>query len=798
MFKPLLHSIVLLLVAIQSQAFNITFKVNMQNETGFTNPAVAGNFNGWCGDCNYMSDVNGDNIWETTIDIPAGGLEYKFTYDNWAGAENFQAGTSCTVTNFGFTNRYLNITGTTVLSVVCYNSCSNCIPEVIPNWNLVWCDEFSGSSINTNTWTHELGNWGWGNNELQNYTASSANSFISNGVLNIKAIQENSNGSSYSSARLITNNKFEFKYGKVEARLKIPYGQGVWPAFWMLGENIGTDGWPHCGEIDIMEHINNESVVHGTVHWFNGGNTNSGGTTPISPNEFHTYGVIWNENYARFYVDNVNYFQYNFSAGNNTQNTFQKPFFLLLNLAIGGNWPGNPNGSTQFPATYEIDYVRVYESDLTPTIISTGSSQCSTNYAVNDSKSNATSIPVGNVNSCSSISGDLTEASSSNESESTCITGEDLWYTFVAPTSGIRIQANTSENNLLLELQDSNGNLIQTENINSGLGNEKLNFGGLTAGATYFISVRNYNSSQGNGAFSLCLSKLLATTCDYTNTDFTLCSNYKASYVAAQGYTFRFAPVLGGATVTYTKYGSTVIALSSVAGLTYNTSYNVTIDAIYQLADGLGNSEFISVLGTQISTMNIGTPNNAGIRTSDQCPIVKNMYSYIQETPHICGSQRYAWEVTRTDIPSLPMIYLGPINTKFFQIKPSNGFQSGGTYAVRVSPVFGENAPIHFGQSYCVSVAGSSNFTTLDIEDELIAQSENEIIIYPNPTDGNFQISTWDNENAFITITDLSGRIVYQNNWKNSFSLDNLENGLYLVHVKTDNRESVVKLQILR
>jgi hypothetical protein len=276
-----------------------------------------------------------------------------------------------------------------------------------------------------------------------------------------------------------------------------------------------------------------------------------------------------------------------------------------------------------------------------------------------------------------------------------------------------------------------------------------------------------------------------------------LCSSYKAKYVAAQGYTFHFAPVLGGATVSYTKYGSTVMALSSAAGLAYNTSYNVTIDAIYQLNDGLGNTEFTSVLGTQISVMNIGTPNNAGIRTSDQCPIVKNMYSYIQVTPHICGSQRYAWEVTRTDIPSLPMIYLGPINTKYFQVRPSNGFQAGGTYSVRVSPVFGENQPIHFGQSYCVSVAGSSNFTTLDIEDELMAQSEQEVIIYPNPTDGNFQISTWDNENAFITITDLSGRTVCQNIWKSLFSLDNLENGLYLVHVKIEERESVGKLQIL-
>jgi hypothetical protein len=293
------------------------------------------------------------------------------------------------------------------------------------------------------------------------------------------------------------------------------------------------------------------------------------------------------------------------------------------------------------------------------------------------------------------------------------------------------------------------------------------------------------------------MSKLLSTVCDYTYSNFSLCSNYKADYVAAQGYTFHFAPVLGGETISQTKYGTTVIALSSVSGLAYNTSYNVTIDAIYQLNDGLNNSEFISVAGTQSSLMIIGAANNAGIRTSDQCPIVKSMYSYIQETPHICGCQSYAWEVTRTDIPSLPMVYYGPSNTKFFQIKPSNGFQYGGTYSVRVSPVFGQNPPSDFGQAFCVSVAGYSNFQVLEIEEELISSNENEVIIYPNPSDGNFQINTWDNENAFITITDLSGRIVYENTWKSSFSMDNLDNGLYLVRVIIDGKESVGKLQIL-
>lgn len=777
-----LYAILLgMLCSLYSHGFNITFQVNMAEQSGFTTPAVAGNFNGWCGDCHYMTDANGDNIWEITIDIPNGGLEYKFTYDNWVGAENFSAGSPCTVTNFGFTNRYWLVSGDAVLDVACFNACSNCVPEVEPDWSLIWCDEFNGNSIDSNNWTHEQGNWGWGNNEWQNYTNSSSNSFVAGGVLNIRAIQESSNGSNYSSARLISNNKFEFQYGKVEARLKVPFGQGIWPAFWMLGENIGSVGWPQSGEIDIMEHINNEAIAHGTVHWNNGGHQYNGSSANITPNEFHVYGVIWNENYARFYIDDVPYFQFNFSSSNNSEIIFQRPFYLLLNLAVGGNWPGYPDGSTVFPATYEIDYVRVYESSLTPTLITTGNSQCSVDLASNDEKLGAINLPIGATGVCNSIGGNLSEASASSESLSACQTGEDLWYSFNAVTSGVRLFVNSTTTNILIELQDADGNLVDIENVQSSIGNEILNFGGLILGSTYYVVVRNFNSIQGEGEFSICGSSLLSTTCDYNYPSFSLCSTYKADYVGAQGYTFHFTSLTGGTTYTYTKFGSTKIPLYAVSGLEYETSYSVTIDALYSLLNGAGESELVAVTGIQSCVINIGEPAAAEIRSIDVCPNIKTMNSYIKETPHICGCGQFAWEVTRTDIPGLPQVFLGPPNSKNFQIQNSNGFYAGGTYSVRVSPVFGSEPPSMFGSSFCITVAGAAGMPLVGLDE--VKENNGAVTVYPNPSNGQLTIDLEINSDALLIVTNALGEVVYQDEMESTVSLSNLESGIYVISI---------------
>jgi len=228
-------------------------------------------------------------------------------------------------------------------------------------WELLWSDEFSGNSLNTANWSYEFGNGGWGNNEWQYYTNAPENIEVSNGMLKITARHEGTGATEYTSARIITKGLFDFQYGKVEARMKLPLGQGLWPAFWALGANINEVSWPECGEIDIMEHVSNEYRTHGAVHWENNGHTYVGNGYNTDPTQYHVYGIIWEENLIRWFVDGVQFYQFTIQASNNSDEEFRNPMFLLLNMAVGGNWPGYPDVTTPFPSSMLVDYVRVYQ-----------------------------------------------------------------------------------------------------------------------------------------------------------------------------------------------------------------------------------------------------------------------------------------------------------------------------------------------------------------------------------------------------------------------------------------------------
>lgn len=228
-------------------------------------------------------------------------------------------------------------------------------------WQLIWSDEFSGSALDDTKWAPEFGNGGWGNNEWQYYTNASENLAVENGQLIITARHEGTGATEYTSARIITKGLFDFEYGKVEARMKLPLGQGLWPAFWTLGANIEEVSWPRCGEIDIMEHVSNEYMTHGAVHWENNGHAYVGNGTNVDPTQYHVYGVVWEEGLIRWYVDGIQFYQFAIQASNNTDDAFRHPMFLLLNMAIGGNWPGYPDATTPFPSSMHVDYVRVYQ-----------------------------------------------------------------------------------------------------------------------------------------------------------------------------------------------------------------------------------------------------------------------------------------------------------------------------------------------------------------------------------------------------------------------------------------------------
>lgn len=244
-----------------------------------------------------------------------------------------------------------------------------------PKWNLVWSDEFNGTSLNRANWTPEIGtgSGGWGNNELQYYTDRAQNVQVTGGNLVITAQKESYGGMNYTSARIKTQDLKSFTYGKVEARIKLPSGQGLWPAFWMLGSNISSVGWPKSGEIDIMERVNNNPYVNGTVHWDAGGHADFGRVSGnLDFSQFHVYSIEWDSKYIRWFVDGQQFNEFYIENGTGNTEEFQRPFFILLNLAVGGNWPGSPNNSTPFPSQMLVDYVRVYQDTGASNVISDG------------------------------------------------------------------------------------------------------------------------------------------------------------------------------------------------------------------------------------------------------------------------------------------------------------------------------------------------------------------------------------------------------------------------------------------
>lgn len=232
---------------------------------------------------------------------------------------------------------------------------------------LVWSDEFNGTSISPANWGYDLGNSGFGNNELQNYTSRPENARVQNGMLIIEARRESLGGSQYTSARLKTQGKQSFGINTwVEARIDAPEGQGIWPAFWMLGNSISTVGWPSCGEIDIMEiQGQNPFKNFGTIHWAdaNGQHASFGGiynsSTSLSAG-FHTFAISRTGSSIKWYVDRIQYAEANISGGINSTSEFQAPFFILLNVAVGGNFVGSPDGTTVFPQQMQVDWVRVW------------------------------------------------------------------------------------------------------------------------------------------------------------------------------------------------------------------------------------------------------------------------------------------------------------------------------------------------------------------------------------------------------------------------------------------------------
>jgi beta-glucanase (GH16 family) len=240
------------------------------------------------------------------------------------------------------------------------------------DWKLVWSDEFNGDAIDTNHWQFEVGNNnGWGNYELEYCTSRPENAYVSNGVLHIVARHESTNGLNYTSARMKSGGLFAQKYGRFEFRASFPHGKGYWPALWLMPENSAYGGWPNCGEIDVVENKGAyPAVVQGTIHYAdtNGNHIQSTDLYTFDPGNgagnFHTYVLEWTTNSISWSVDNQLYeTQTNWSTASAPYPApFDQPFYIIMSLAIGGTYDGDPDTNTVFPGEMQVDYIRVYDN----------------------------------------------------------------------------------------------------------------------------------------------------------------------------------------------------------------------------------------------------------------------------------------------------------------------------------------------------------------------------------------------------------------------------------------------------
>jgi len=256
-----------------------------------------------------------------------------------------------------------------ILLLLSLGSCGEKNELVEHNWTMVWQDEFDvDGPPDPAKWAYEIGRGpngdGWGNAELQAYTDKPENVIVENGVLKISALQS---GNTFTSARIVTKGLYEKAYGKYEARIKMPYGPGVWPAFWLLGADIDQNPWPKCGEIDVMEYRGQEPhIIHGSVHGpgYSGGSPITKGYGLMNgrfDTEFHVFTIEWTEDYIYYFVDGMIYQEITpEDVVDKGEWVFDHPFYILLNLAVGGNYVGFPTVETVFPQTMEVDWVRVY------------------------------------------------------------------------------------------------------------------------------------------------------------------------------------------------------------------------------------------------------------------------------------------------------------------------------------------------------------------------------------------------------------------------------------------------------
>ncbi|MFM9986821.1 MAG: MopE-related protein [Flavobacteriales bacterium] len=413
--------------------------------------------------------------------------------------------------------------------------------------------------------------------------------------------------------------------------------------------------------------------------------------------------------------------------------------------------------------------------------------------------------------SCGPFNGTLAGATVSSEGNpANVVTGEDIWFTFTAASTAVRISLSTSSFDGVLELHNAGGTEIDVENMTGFGGTERMNFNGLTEGNQYFVAIRNYDSALGTGAFSLCVQHLMDSNCDYGPGTYAMCTNFKADYSGANLYIFHFTPIGGGATTTASGTSQVSLGLISL-GLQYGATYVNTIDALYNLTDGAGNPETILVMGNENCVITIDTQPNVEVKLAQRCPATILRSTTLQGKPYVCGAIKFRFEFTEVDEFGSPIgvpfsrLTTGASSTMKLNFTTPQQLLVGSYYHVRMKPIlsYGEGT---YGPAQCIKIGGSSQIEIDPMIEPNLESNETDLAIYPNPTNGqqvHLNMTDVDAEFAEIRILDSMGRLIYSGMEVLSGSLNAtitfdrpLSNGLYAIEVKVGSKVLVERLQV--
>lgn len=786
--------------------YDVTFQVNMANETGFTTPYLSGTFNGFCGNCNEMTDANNDGIYTVTIPLQTGVYEYKVSLDNWSASEQLASGSSCTVTNGGYTNRSLTVgTANQTIPVVCYATCADCVNEVSVTFqvNMNQVTSYGVPEVNGdfNAWCGGC----FQMNDFDNDNVYTATAMLSPGTYEFKYAYDSWAGSENLIPGLpctVTN------FGFTNRQLVV------------TGDTtLAVTCWNACGECienyDVTFSVDMSQVTSFTAPEVNGDfNSWCGGCFQLTDPDGN--GIFTG---TASIQSGPHEFKYAYDTWTNGGES----------LVVG-----TPCTVTNFGFTNR--FINVQDDITLPTVCYGQCTNCG--YAVNnDSPYTAVNVQYSSNSAfpnCYAINNSTANATDSPQSSD--YSGKDMWYRFTAQSTGVSITLTGSGQDDAIALYSKVGSGFQLmngalENSSAGAGDfERLNYTGLTPGTVYYVSV-GAESGNAGGAFALCIQHLMPSSCGTVVPvgGLSLCDAYKATYRGApsQGvtYGFNFTGTGGGATGITSLSGTN--GLTTLAhptfGLRYGGTYSASVDVRYGLLNSVGTAEPINVLGAptgNCSAVSIRTQPNLEVKTTQRCPSSLLRSNYLTGTPasgnpRACSATSYTYEFTQvvscadgTSISVIPSTFNTAGATPYLGLGVLGNLPNAGAWNVRIRPNF-SYGPGVYGPMQRILVNNTSASGMLNEEESaevdfrMMEEGQNWVV-FPNPSTGNaINIQAFDlqSELVHVRVLDAMGRVVYSNGFAVNGSINtsvvfeqSLAAGIYTVEL-TDNE--VVKSERL-